>query len=162
VNIKQTIFVNEYLKCFNASEAARRAGYNGKSNVIGAQLLANLSIREEIERRVSEITMTANEALIRLAEQARVDIGDFAQYWEGDKFNLQKAKEDGRSHLIKKLKPTQYGTELELHDKDFAIDRIIKMLGMVTDRQEITGVNGGPIQFTQVEIQLPQDDALED
>lgn len=56
MNTKQTVFVAEYLKCWNASEAARRAGYS----VIGARLqgtrmLALPEVQEiikaEIEKR---------------------------------------------------------------------------------------------------------------
>jgi phage terminase small subunit len=42
---KQQLFVLHYVQCWNASEAARRAGYGAKANVIGAQNLAKLSIQ---------------------------------------------------------------------------------------------------------------------
>ena len=68
---KQQIFVDEYLKCFNASEAARRAGYTGKADVIGCQLLSNISIKALIDARIAESHMSADEALRLLAEMAR-------------------------------------------------------------------------------------------
>lgn len=140
MNDRQRIFVSEYIKCWNASEAARRAGYNGKSDVIGSRLLGDVSIKAIIDARLAEIKMSADEALVRLADQARVDIGDFAKYFNLDgTFDLQKAKDDGVSHLIKKLKLTQYGTELELHDKDFALDKIGKAHGLFNDKTTFDG-----------------------
>lgn len=68
---KQQIFVDEYLKCFNGAEAARRAGYTGKSDVIGSRLLSNVSIKALIDARIAASHMSADEALQLLAEMAR-------------------------------------------------------------------------------------------
>jgi hypothetical protein len=61
----------------NGSEAARRAGYTGKADVIGSRLLGDVSIKARVEQRVNEIAMSADEVLIGLSEQARGDIGEF-------------------------------------------------------------------------------------
>jgi len=68
---KQRIFIDEYLKCFNASEAARRAGYTGAADVIGPRLLGYVGIKSQIDQRLSESQMSADEALQLLAEMAR-------------------------------------------------------------------------------------------
>lgn len=134
LNTKQTIFVNEYLKCWNASEAARRAGYNGKSNVIGARLLADVSIKEEIQRRVDEIKMSADEALIRLAEQARGDMADFLKFEDGVSLpflDLKGANEKGLLRLVKKFKYNSDGKpEIELYDAQAALVHIGKAHGL--------------------------------
>lgn len=74
---KQRVFVEEYLTCWNASEAARRAGYAAPHNIQGPRLLSNVSIQTEIQRRLAEKAMSANEVLARLAEHARGSMGDF-------------------------------------------------------------------------------------
>lgn len=52
---KQQLFVNEYLVDLNATQAAIRAGYSEKTaNEQGAQNLAKLSIKKEIEKRMKE------------------------------------------------------------------------------------------------------------
>jgi phage terminase small subunit len=52
LNRKQRRFVAEYLVDMNATQAAIRAGYSARTaNVIAAQLLAKLSIREQIATR---------------------------------------------------------------------------------------------------------------
>ena len=54
---KWLIFIAEYFKDWNGSAAAVRAGYKGKPNVIAARLLANDSIKAEIERQIAERAM---------------------------------------------------------------------------------------------------------
>ena len=131
---KQQVFIAEYLQCWNASEAARLAGYNGKANVVGPRLLANVSIKAEIQARITEKTMTADEVLVRLAEQARVNIGEFFTE-EGLAVNSQKVKQKG--HLVKSLTWTQYGPKLELHDAQSALVNLGKHHGLFTDKIEI-------------------------
>jgi hypothetical protein len=118
---KQQVFVSEYLTCWNASEAARRAGYNGKSNVIGSQLLANLSISDEIKRRVDEITMSANEALVRLTDEARSSV---AYFLKPDSLEIDPLKVHELGHLIKSLSWTANGPKIELYDAQAALVHI--------------------------------------
>jgi phage terminase small subunit len=71
---KQRKFINEYLQCFNATEAARLAGYSPKTaRAIGAENLTKPDIAAEIEKALNESAMSASEVLMRLAEQARND-----------------------------------------------------------------------------------------
>jgi phage terminase small subunit len=79
---RQRIFIEEYLTCWNASEAARRAGFTGDANTVGPRLLANVGIKAAVEARIQEKAMTADEVLIRLAEMARVNMGDFLTFEE--------------------------------------------------------------------------------
>lgn len=75
---KQKVFIAEYLKSWNASDAARRAGYSAKTAyAIGSALLRKVEIREAIDAAVEQIQMSANEALIRNSQVGRGDMGDF-------------------------------------------------------------------------------------
>jgi phage terminase small subunit len=74
---KQRTFVQEYLACLNASEAARRAKYATKANVQGARMLANASIAAVVELGFQLHTMPPAEALARLSQQARGSMADF-------------------------------------------------------------------------------------
>jgi phage terminase small subunit len=75
---KERLFVEHYLACWNATEAARRAGYSQRSaRSIGSENLTKPNIRTRIEERLSEAAMGANEVLARLAEHARGSMGDF-------------------------------------------------------------------------------------
>lgn len=53
---KQKAFADEYLKCGNATEAAKKAGYSEKTaKEIGAQNLSKLNILAYIEERQKQI-----------------------------------------------------------------------------------------------------------
>ena len=160
LNRKQRVFVSEYLKCWNASEAARRAGYRGRANTIGPRLLANVGIQEEIQRRLDEITMSADEVLTRLADQARASIEGFLIFpKKGRKpaLDLRQAQEHGLLHLIKKLKYNAQGQiEIELHDAQTALALIGKHHGLFIERQDITS-GGQPIPISVIEVIKPED-----
>ena len=79
---KRRVFIEEYLKCWNASEAARHADYAHPGSQ-GHSLLKILEIQEEIERRIEEKAMGADEVLTRLAEQARSDIANMDKTLRG-------------------------------------------------------------------------------
>jgi len=75
---KQKAFVEEYLTDFNATQAALRAGYSSNTSYsMGARLLKNVEISEAIQARLTEKTMSADEVLIRITEQAKADLGIF-------------------------------------------------------------------------------------
>ncbi len=75
---KQEIFVLEYLNCWNATEAARRAGYSPKTaSSIGEENLKKPEIAAEVERQIAERQIKPPEVLTRLTEQARANIGIF-------------------------------------------------------------------------------------
>lgn len=139
---KQRVFVTEYLKCWNATEAARRAGYAKKYlHTNASKLLQNTTISEAIEAKKTELMMSADEALIRLTEQARGDIGLFS----GIKSGGDLAHHD-QSRIVKKFKKriimgngeTEVAhIELELYDAQSALRDIGKHHGLFPDKIEI-------------------------
>jgi phage terminase small subunit len=149
---KQRVFINEYLKCFNASEAARRAGYSEKTAFsIGSENLRKPEIKAEIDNRLSDVHMGADEALKLLADMARGDIGDFMAISSvGYDFDLMAAREAGITKLIRKIKQkttTRIGKksddddievielEIELYSAKDAIDTILKAGGNLKDNE---------------------------
>ena len=75
---RQQAFVDAYLQSWNATDAARKAGYSEKTaRAIGCENLTKPDIRAEIERRISESALKTGEVLLRLAAIARGDIGQF-------------------------------------------------------------------------------------
>ena len=73
---KQRLFVEHYIHCLTATEAARRAGYkqtNGSLRVQGFRNLTNANIKKQIEKRFHEAAMTADECLARIASHAKED-----------------------------------------------------------------------------------------
>lgn len=147
---KRKAWIEEYLQCWNATEAARRVGFT-HPNTQGPRLLLDVGIQEIIKARLDKLKMGADEVLIRLAEHARGDIGDFMDI-ESMSFDisLKKAKEKGITHLIKKIKQRTVITqkkngdeeethyiEIELHDSQAALDKLARAHGLYRDRLEI-------------------------
>lgn len=78
ISIKQKVFISEYVRDFNATQAAIRAGYSADTAYSqGQRLLKHVEIAEAIQARVDEIAMSAAEITIKLTEQARGDLGVF-------------------------------------------------------------------------------------
>ena len=128
---KRRVFIEEYLRCWNGAEAARRAGYKHPRNQ-ASYLLTILNIQEEIERRIEELAMQADEVLLRLAEQAR---GLSSEYFTpSGKLDVAAIVADDKTHLIKKTKQTKYGLEVELYDAQHALVDIGRALGLFKDR----------------------------
>lgn len=153
---KQQVFIDEYLKCFNASEAARRAGYSEKSaRFTGSDLLADGNISQQIQARLNEVHMSADEALKLTADIARGDMTEFLTPFGA--IDLEKIRESGKGRLIKKIKQrtiTKIGknenegdtethdTEIEFYDAQAAIRDILKILGRFTDRLDLSNSDG--------------------
>ena len=142
---RQEIFIAEYVSCWNASEAARRAGYNGDSNTVGPRLLANVGIAAEIDRRKALLIMSAEETAIRLTEQAKAAYAEYFNEFGG--VDLDRLLKDGKGHLIKKIKPTKDGLEVEFYDAQAALALMAKINGQLRDRTEVTGAAGGPVEL---------------
>jgi phage terminase small subunit len=145
---KRRLFIEEFLVDFNATAAARRAGYK-HPNKLGPRLVKVGIIADAIKERIDEKCMSANEVLIRLAEHARGNFDDFIEFKEGigqPYLRLDRAKELGLLHLIKKLKYNKDGRlEIELYDAQSALALIGKHHKLFTERHELTGEDGGPV-----------------
>lgn len=148
---KRKVFIEEYLKCWNATEAARRVGYK-HPNTQGPRLLLDVSVQEEVKRRLTEIAMDADEVLTRLSQQARTDLGPFiSKTDDGLNLDWEKLKEADLTYLVKSLTPTRYGTKIELHDAQAALVHLARSHGMFKDRVDVTS-GDQPLQITTIEI----------
>jgi len=125
--LKERLFVANYLgiSAGNATDAARRAGYK-HPNVYGSRLLSKASVYEAIEVKLAEIVMPQNELLMRVSDIAAASIEDFVRVdgFGGFELDLKKAKRRGRFHVLKKLKETKDGPEIELKDSLAALIKL--------------------------------------
>jgi phage terminase small subunit len=69
---KRKVFVYEYVKCWNATEAARRAGYK-QPNTQGPRLLVNDGVKARIKEVLDDAAMSSEECLQLLSDIARGD-----------------------------------------------------------------------------------------
>lgn len=162
---KHRLFIDELFKCnMNQSKAycnVYDCEYNN-ARARSSDLVAKGNISEEIERRLKEQSMSADEVLMRLAAQARGDIGDLA-----DIGNSTDLAEHPLSPIVKKYKKKVYHpqngeaydeVELELYDAHAALVDIGKRHSLFSDRVEHTGKDGGLIQFDKIVINMPEDE----
>jgi phage terminase small subunit len=153
LSAKQRTFIDEYVQTWNATQAAISAGYSQKTAYsIGWENLRKPEIKKAIQQRLQESAMSADEALMRLADMARGDMADFVTGGDdGPIPDLGTALEDGRLHLVKKLKRktktymmgrgpeatlvTEAEIDFELYDAKAALDTILKAHGVLDSQR---------------------------
>lgn len=106
LSYKHQDFINEYfLRKMNGTDAYQavypKASYDA-ARANAAKLLANTNISAEIDRRLREKQLSADEVLARLGDMARADIADFAEVRKIT--DLQNEQYRGKTHVIKKFK----------------------------------------------------------
>lgn len=141
---KQEVFVEQYLaNGRNGTKAARDAGYKGNDNSLAVQAheyLRKPKIQAFVRERLKGVKANADEVLYLLADHMRADISAFYQcVGEDGSLDMEKAKEAGVSHLVKKLKIRNYRdsngnpvtqTEIELHDSQAAARTLAEIHGL--------------------------------
>lgn len=184
---KRRVFVQAYIDCLNASEAARRAKYS-KPAEEGYRLLRIAQVAEVIRLGMQQKAMPKDEVLARLAMLASASLEDFltleAEPGSDDseypsftdmlnngitkediadqsnptrpdtkptphpghwRLDLAKAKRRGVLGALKKLKWGEHGPELELHSPEGSLGLLAKYHGLLIDRKEVSGPDGGPV-----------------
>jgi phage terminase small subunit len=134
---KQRAFIAEYLKDFNATRAALRAGYSKKTaRFIGAENLTKPYIAEKISENLAERAMGADEVLARMSAMARGSAEDYLTIDEygHTSIDLPRMKAEGKMHLVKKYKVTKQSVELELYDAQSALLTLGKHHGLWVDK----------------------------
>ena len=137
---RQQAFVEAYLDCLNAAEAARRAGYSEKTaRQQGQRLLTNADIASAISAGLAERAMPVTEVVARLSIQARADVRELYTFDDEGHMTGLRLTRDAPLHLIRSITPTRYGNKIEVHDQQAALIALGKAHGLFVDRQEISG-----------------------
>lgn len=153
LNPKQRLFVAEYLKDKNATQAAVRAGYSAKTaNEQGSRLLANASIRQAVDSHLAaqekRVLISADQVLLELKRIALVDLVE-AYTPEGKLKPMHEIPADTRRAIVG-VEVDEiwdgYGEErevigetkkLKMADKIRALELLGKHLKLFTDKIEI-------------------------
>jgi hypothetical protein len=106
LNQKEQVFIEHYLQCWNATEAARRAAYKNP-NKLGPRKLAEVGIQAAIHARLSELKMGADEVLTRLTDQARGSLAPFLRISGDGELAGFDLSADKPLHLLKKASVTR-------------------------------------------------------
>ena len=148
---KEKIWLEEYLKTFNAAEAARRANY---AHPRQQGWRKKEKFKELIERRLDEMVMEANEVLREMSEIAR---GAYAYYFREDgSLDVEQMIKDGKGHLIKGVRETKYGKRFELVDRERQLENLAREHGLFKTVHQ--GPDGGPVQIRVVETNIDEGD----
>lgn len=143
---KQEMFVNEYLKCFNATKAAKAAGYSeATAKQQGSRLLTNVDVDSHIRAYLKQSSMDADEVLFHITEIARGDMDALVD--NNGNPDIVSARANGKTRLIKKIKQRSITTEesditeseIETHDRLRALELLGKHYKLFTDKIETTG-----------------------
>lgn len=160
---KEQLFVEYYLQCWDASKAARLAGYKDPGQS-GYENKKKQEIQEAIKSRIKEVAMSADEVLLRLADQARSSMADFLSVSleteteeettisdtgvisktirrirrQSARLDIKKAAKLGKLHLIKRYNKTDKGISIELYDNQAALQLLGKHLGLFIERHQVT------------------------
>lgn len=135
---KQRLFCAHYIRCFSPQKAARAAGYAPKyANRIGWQLLQKAPVKAEVDRlRAQKLTaamLSADDVFERMIAVATADLGDFAKIGSGSMAMRRPGEYDGS--LIKKIKMTDTGMSLELHDQQRAWEWLADHMDLMSTAQ---------------------------
>lgn len=142
LSAKRRAFIEQYLRDFNGTQAAIRAGYSERSARVSAcKILARPEVQAEIQRRLAELKMGTDEVLLRLTEQARAE---YAGYLNDDgTVDLQRMLDDGKAHLVRGTKWDRQGNlVVEFYDAQAALVQIGRAHGMFIDKTALTDPSG--------------------
>jgi phage terminase small subunit len=171
---KQKAFILEYLKDFNATQAAIRAGYSRKSAYsIGQENLKKPEIRTAVDERMA----SRDEVIAGLTDIARGNIADLMDISPlGFTLDLMTKDADGNPivnpktkliHKIRQKVTTFLGkrkddedrevveTEIELYSAHDALRDLGRVRAIFVDKTEFTGKDGTPIQVQYVNTPYP-------
>jgi phage terminase small subunit len=138
---KQQLWAEYNIITHNQTMAARFAGYKGDDNVlavIGSRNARNPKIVRYMEKRMKALTMSADEVLYRLTQQAQASVADFIVPISPGMFTFDIDKIIEKGHLVKKLRYTKgVGIDLEVNDPQAALRMLGKYHKLFTQRVEI-------------------------
>ena len=164
---RQQRFVEEYLVDLNGTQAAIRAGYSEKgAHVQASQLLSNPKVNEAVAAAMAERSqrtkITQDRVLEEYARLAFSNMQDFVRVGDdGDgvldlstltedqfraisEYNVDVVRErdpedSKKTREVRKIK-------LKLYDKKSTLDSVARHLGMFTEKHELSGPGGKPIE----------------
>ena len=173
-NHRHERFCQEYIFDLNITKAAERAKYSKKTAAQqGSRLFKNVKIQERIiELKAARIERTHVTQDKVVKELALLGFSDLQNYISIDELTgaiqakgfeqmppeesraLQSIKED---RVIKEdadgKKMTVYDkVSFKMHDKIRALEILARHLGMLVERHEVTGEDGGPVKIEYILI----------
>ena len=174
LNTRQKRFSEEYIIDYNATAAAKRAGYSNKTAYSqGQRLLKNAEIREAINNALKEFHerafITKERVLLEVAKLAFTNLSDVVRWDEEGNLTISTPEDltpDQLASISEISKhtmsfPTKNGEEvtrtsmkIKMHNKDAALEKLMKHLSLLNDKLDITS-NGEKVTAFNVTVSAP-------
>lgn len=164
---KQGLFVREYLVDLNGRQAYMRAGYSSKNaDVDASKLLVTPKVRAAValamQARAERTRITADRAL---QELARIGFSDVRRLFD-DAGCLRRPEDmdDDTAAAVSSIKVTtrnlgegevEHVAEVKFWDKNAALDKIARHLGMLNDKLKIQGDAENPLAHVVRVVKVP-------
>ncbi|GIN37810.1 terminase small subunit [Heyndrickxia oleronia] len=157
---KQRLFCLYYVRSFNATQSAIKAGYSpATAHVQGPRLLGNVRVREEIKRikqcMTNELFIEAMDVLNKYIKIAFSDITDYLTFGQREvqvmgafgpvvdkkgkpvmkEVNYVDFKESGvvDGTIISEVKQGKDGVSIKLEDRKWALDKLDRYFDLLPD-----------------------------
>lgn len=147
LNVRERLFVDEYLIDLNGARAAGRAGYSW-SRQAGFRLLRRPNVVAAIERgmtaRAERVGITVDRVLQEVAWMAFARLDSVANWGvraDGKAFVEVKPPQDlspMQAAVIAEVKVTAGGMGVRMHNKVDALTLLMRHMGMLKDRVDLS------------------------
>lgn len=145
---KRDLFVKEYLKDLNGTQAYIRAGYKVKDEnsaaVMANRLLRNVKVQEKIQAAMKErekrTEITQDRVLKEIANLAFTDRTGIVNLKNNNLIikNFDELSPEQKT-CISGVKETKFGIEVTFYNKEKALEMLGRHLGMFTEKLEVKG-----------------------
>ncbi len=143
---KEFVWVENYLQHFNATRASEMVGCPGNARKHGWRTKQNPKVQAYIDSRLAEHALSADMILALISQHAHASFGDFLN---GNTIDIEKGRENGVLHLIRRCKLGKNVKSIELVDSQAALKLLAKIHGLFKN-----GVRGAQPSY---EIEDPDD-----
>lgn len=133
-------FVDSYVHCLNYRKSYQDAyplvTDTNTARINGSKLAAKPEVKEAIVERLKLYHTPKDDTLQKIIQLVQFDVSEFM--YKDASLNVDKIKEQGYGWLIKAVKPTKFGTEYVLMDKDRALENLAKIHSLFNDQTSVT------------------------
>ncbi|WP_440705918.1 terminase small subunit [Heyndrickxia oleronia] len=181
---KQRLFCLYYVRSFNATQSAIKAGYSpATAHVQGPRLLGNVRVREEIKRIkqyiTNELFIEAMDVLNKYIKIAFSDITDYLTFGQREvqvmgafgpvedengypvmkEVNYVDFKESGivDGTIISEVKQGKDGVSIKLEDRKWALDKLAQYFDLFPDNFK-RKIEEEKLKVVQEKVKKPVDD----
>ena len=139
---RQIAFVHAYMKHGVAERAAIEAGYSERAaRQTGSRMLTNANVAREIKRLAKAVSQKAEIDIQKIVDEfTLIGFADLAEFvtWGAEGVVLKESGEldAAKRRAIIEVSEGRHGIKIKLADKNTALDRLGKYLGMFIDKVE--------------------------